>query len=445
MTDFSENNGATGNVFRPYAEPVGRNSGVLADLNPLDSLRRLNTSDGEGMRLPVSLDMRSLSDMDIDLDMDELDTTQAAMELAKFAGFRFLTTLVANPFNVAQTLLQVQHLPLAVREERAASNDGTPDPDDPAYYEYLRARHSGRTSRVVRATTDHSGYVDGRPGYELGALDSGKLSVVRKLVGHPTEGVLSVFKGAFTQWTYDMLHLLLQPTLEGALNEALGVYDGSGDAATGALTLVASMVVVGWALSPLELVRTRLVVQAASPIHRKYRGVVHALRTVAREEGGLRALYFSPFHLVPTLVKHTLDAVFRGLGAPAINLIANVDEFDHPTMFACCGLAWRTLSAVVMLPIDTVRTRLQAQPRYTQVKDDFRTCVPLARPYTGMANCLWRVVAEDGRGVKQMRDRASNVGHYGLRGLYPGLSVQVMANFLVFGLGFIGADDDSAF
>ncbi|KAJ2444624.1 hypothetical protein IWW46_001914, partial [Coemansia sp. RSA 2440] len=285
MTEFSESSGASANVFRPYAEPVGRNSGALADLNPLDGLRRLNTSDVESLRVPVSLDMRSLAD--IELSMDELDTTQAALELAKFAGFRFLTTLVANPFNVAQTLLQVQHLPLAVREERTPASDGTPDPDDPAYYEYLRARHTGRTTRVVRATTDHSGYVDGRPGYELGALDSGKLSVVRKLIGHPTEGALSVFKGAFTQWTYDMLHLLLQPTLEGALNEALGVYDGSGDAVTGALTLVASVVAVGWALSPLELVRTRLVVQAASPIHRKYRGVIHTLRTVAREEGGL--------------------------------------------------------------------------------------------------------------------------------------------------------------
>ncbi|KAJ2831704.1 hypothetical protein J3B01_005197 [Coemansia erecta] len=443
MTEFSESSGASANVFRPYAEPVGRNSGALADLNPLDGLRRLNTSDVESLRVPVSLDMRSLAD--IELSMDELDTTQAALELAKFAGFRFLTTLVANPFNVAQTLLQVQHLPLAVREERTPASDGTPDPDDPAYYEYLRARHTGRTTRVVRATTDHSGYVDGRPGYELGALDSGKLSVVRKLIGHPTEGALSVFKGAFTQWTYDMLHLLLQPTLEGALNEALGVYDGSGDAVTGALTLVASVVAVGWALSPLELVRTRLVVQAASPIHRKYRGVIHTLRTVAREEGGLRSLYFSPFHLIPTLVKHTLDAVFLGLGANAINVITNVDAYEHPNMFACCELLWRTLSAVVMLPIDTVRTRLQAQPRYTQKEVEFRTCVPLARPYTGMANCLWRVVAEEGRGVKQMREKASNVGHYGLRGLYPGLSVQVMANFLVFGLGFIGADDDSAF
>ncbi|KAJ2350805.1 hypothetical protein GGF43_004217 [Coemansia sp. RSA 2618] len=460
MSEFSDNSTAGGNAFRPYAEPVGQGSRQSADLNPLSGVRNMSST-----RLnPLPMDVSSLADMEMDLELDtELDTAQAAVELGKFAGYRFLAVLGSNPFTVAQTLLQVQHLPTAVRAEAARpapEDEGeTPDPDDPAYYEYLRARHSGRSTRVGKAATDHSGYVvrGPRPGYELAALPSGKLGVMRRLVQHPTEGVLSLFKGTFTGWAYDMLHLLLQPTLEGALNEALGVYDSVLDAAPSALTLIVSSVAVGWLLSPLELVRTRLVVQSASPIHRKYRGAMHALRTVMREEGGLRALYFDPFFAVPTLVKHSLEAAFRGLGAAAVDRVAGVDRYDHPVLYSAAGLAWRTLSALVMAPIDTVRTRLQAQPRYTsRAKSaefhEFRTCVPTAAvPYTGMANCMWRVAAEEGQSLKQMRramqmqPAASNVGHYGLRGLYPGLSIHLVANVLIFGLGIVGGDEEITF
>ncbi|KAJ2028513.1 hypothetical protein IWW57_002117, partial [Coemansia sp. S610] len=275
------------------------------------------------------------------------------------------------------------------------------------------------------------------------------------------------------------------PTLEGVLNEMLGLYDSApastyiDASAPSALTLVASNVIVGWLLSPLELVRTRLVVQSASPIHRKYRGTFHALKTVAREEGGLAALYFSPYHAVPTLVKHTLDTVFRNMGSFALDRVSGIDPYDHPTTFAIGGLVWKTISAVVMLPVDTIRTRLQAQPRYTSKAAsesaplsgsvaskgkqadrfvEYRTCVPISPvPYTGMVNCAWRIITEEGASLKQLKkrrmaamngegQRASNFGYYGLRGLYPGISVQLMANIGVFGLSFVKVEEmDGAF
>ncbi|KAJ2082874.1 hypothetical protein H4R24_001266 [Coemansia sp. RSA 988] len=519
MADFADsgNRGAAqpGNPFRPYAEPIGsRTTGSNGSYdevgNPLEGLRNMSSDPFRMSGLPI--EVNGLDDVDaVTLGYDEqLDTAQAAIELLKFAGYRYLTTLGASPFAIAQTLLQVQHLPTAVRESELTKvqrelteqpEDEVPDPDDPAYYEYLRARHSGRGDGSYRpagrAHVDHHGYIvgahdrdsgdTGKPGYQLEALPTAKLTVLRKLIGHPTEGVLSMFKGAFTQWVYEMLHLLLQPTLEGLLNEMLGLYDNAplstyiDSSAPSALTLVASSVAVGWLLSPLELLRTRLIVQSSSPIHRKYRGLIHGLRTIAREEGGLRSLYFSPFNLVPTLVKHTLDPIFRNMGSFAIDRVAGIDPYDHPTAFALGGLVWKTISAVVMLPVDTVRTRLQAQPRYTkkgtngsmsllQPKGksakavepfrEFRTCVPLAAvPYTGMANCAWRIVSEEGLSLKKMRKQQaaaiaasstgnteeahfiSNVGHYGLRGLYPGLALQLVANVAIFGLSFIESDD----
>ncbi|KAI9502481.1 mitochondrial carrier domain-containing protein [Coemansia spiralis] len=284
---------------------------------------------------------------------------------------------------------------------------------------------------------------------------------------HPTEGFLSLFKGSFTQWVYDMLHLLLQPTLEVVLNEALGVYDNVplstyiDASAPSALSVVASNLIVGWLLSPLELVRTRLMVQSASPIHRKYNGTYHALKTIVREEGGLSSLYFSSYHLAPTLLKHTLDPVFRHMGLFALDRGAGIDPYDHPTTFAFGSLVWKTMAATIMLPIDTIRTRLQAQPRYSKKPTagaahlDFRTCVPLSPvPYTGMANCAWRIVTEEGESLKTMTKRravanagdkgqqvSSAVGHYGLRGLYPGFTLQLAANVAIFGLGFFSANE----
>ncbi|KAJ2783129.1 hypothetical protein H4R18_001877 [Coemansia javaensis] len=503
MADSSSSAGGQArNPFRPYAEAVG-GAGPQGDLQgplPLEGLRNAGSPLGlSGLPTDVSGLVEDAGG--IEYADEALDTAQAATELVKFAGYRYLATLASNPLSLAQTLLQVQCLPAAVRadelQERPDEDDETPDPDDPAYYEYLRARHSGGGGSGsggvepyrpgARATVDHRGYVvrsgvgAARPGFQLAALPPGKLAVLQRLAQHPTEGVLSLFKGAFAQWAYDMLHLLLQPTLEGLLNEALGLYDSAPAAtyidasAPSALTLVVSSVAVGWLLSPLELVRTRLAVQSASPIHRKYRGVAHALRTIAREEGGLAALYLSPFHLVPTLVKHALDSVFRNMGSFAIDRVAAIDPYDHPAAFAVAGLLWKTVSAVVMLPIDTVRTRLQAQPRYTARAayapatattttksgkgDDadrfreFRTCVPVSPvPYTGMVNCAWRIISEEGESLAAMQRRRQAAPapgpategvarYYGLRGLYPGLTLQLAANVAIFGLGLLGSDE----
>ncbi|KAJ2298938.1 hypothetical protein IWW55_004326, partial [Coemansia sp. RSA 2706] len=140
MAEFSDQGGAPGNAFRPYAEPVGRSAGMYADLNPLEGLRGSNGSEsGNALQIAgLPMDVSSLTD--IELDAEPLDTTQAATELVKFAGWRLLSTIGTNPFSVAQVLLQVQCLPMAVRAEGAEREkdkeeaEDAPDPDDPAYY-----------------------------------------------------------------------------------------------------------------------------------------------------------------------------------------------------------------------------------------------------------------------------------------------------------------------
>ncbi|KAJ1668024.1 hypothetical protein IW140_002457 [Coemansia sp. RSA 1813] len=533
MSDFTEGSRTApqeGNPFRPYVDTLGgrHNDNLYEELkNPANNLRNL-TSGGAFSEDPYRLSgsegggIAGLEEFDVNgLEYDShVDTAQYAKDLLRFAGYRYLATLASSPFTIAQTLLQVQYLPAAVlqSEPSKSSSDETQDkldevgdivdPDDLAYYDYLRARHSERGTQykpAERAHVDHDGYVvsthekgvgEFKPGYQLDALPTAKLKVFQKLLTHPTEGFLSMFKGCFTQWVYDILYLLVQPTLEVVLNEMLGVYDSAplytyiDAAAPSALTVVASNLIVGWVLSPLELVRTRLIIQSASPIHRKYHGTFHALKTIAKEEGGVWSMYFSPYHLVPTVIRHTMDPIFRNMGAFALDRVYGIDPYDHPTTFAFGNLLWKTIAATVMLPIDTIRTRLQAQPRYANkatagstrlsatsgFKSDskaasknekqarsfkeFRTCVPISPiPYTGMVNCAWRIITEEGESLKKMKKRRaasvsastsgntekpaqiSNVGHYGLRGLYPGFTLQLAANVAIFGLSFISTDE----
>lgn len=62
---------------------------------------------------------------------------------------------------------------------------------------------------------------------------------------------------------YEICHLFLQPTVEGSLNDAFGLYDDTiplvhlDHVGPNLATLVTSHLLVGVLLSPLELIRTR--------------------------------------------------------------------------------------------------------------------------------------------------------------------------------------------
>lgn len=77
-------------------------------------------------------------------------------------------------------------------------------------------------------------------------------------ISHP-----SILIGQYTNWIYEMLHLFAQPTLEATLNDTFDLYDDTiplvhlDHVGPNIATMVTSHLVVGFILSPLELVRTR--------------------------------------------------------------------------------------------------------------------------------------------------------------------------------------------
>lgn len=102
-----------------------------------------------------------------------------------------------------------------------------------------------------------------RPPHQIKPIETGVWQGIGRLMKQPHEGWRSLFKGQYTNWIYEISHLFLQPTLEGTLNDMFDLYDDTiplvhlDHVGPNLATLVASNLLVGFILSPLELIRTR--------------------------------------------------------------------------------------------------------------------------------------------------------------------------------------------
>ncbi|ORX61560.1 mitochondrial carrier [Hesseltinella vesiculosa] len=423
---------------------------------------------------------------------DLIDSRAAARELINFSVLKFLTTAVSNPFEVSKTLMQVQYTPHEDVEVLSPANS-TPDDQDTDYKEYdelsseeddddgdfYAGSHSRRRFsddipaaasmdvddpmfRQQKVTLDQSGYVmrtsvyddATRPAYQIKPIDKGVWQGIGRLLKQPHEGWRSLFKGQYTNWLYEICHLFLQPTVEGSLNDAFGLYDDTiplvhlDHIGPNLATLVASHVFVGIILSPLELIRTRLIVQSASPLHRKYKGPLHALRTILEEEGGFRGLYLN-HNLLPTVLYHALTPLLQNITPIFIDRVLKINASDSPFVYGLAELSLNTLELLIMLPLETIRKRLQCQIRSRTSKKRFETVVALRPvPYTGIADAAYHIIKEEGgrrRRDKQQTDVAPKVFFtgWGWRGLYQGFSMQCTSNIILFVLHAVnGIEED---
>ncbi|KAI3990508.1 hypothetical protein MKX01_022808 [Papaver californicum] len=128
---------------------------------------------------------------------------------------------------------------------------------------------------------------------------------------------------------------------------------------------------------PMDMVRGRITVQTeASPY--QYRGMIHALSTVLREEGP-RALYKGWLPSVIGVVPYVgLNfAVYESLKewmikAKPFGLVAESDTELSVTTRLACGAAAGTVGQTVAYPLDVIRRRMQM---YTGMVDAFRKTV----------------------------------------------------------------------
>ncbi|KAJ3285828.1 hypothetical protein HDU79_007032 [Rhizoclosmatium sp. JEL0117] len=263
-----------------------------------------------------------------------------------------------------------------------------------------------------------------RPPFEISVQGLSTFQAISKVVKCESEGVWSLWNGLFISWFHEMTHLLLiQPSIEQSLNDAFDIRDDTIptlylDSPIPTLaTLIGSHALSGILLSPMELVRTRILVQTSSPYHRKYTSSLTALPQIIREEG-FGSLYWSR-RLPATILLKTLQPLFK-YGSPLfIQRIIGVDPEMQPVLYQMTELAMNLIELFIVMPVETVVRRLECQVVGRFVAGDvsegeedgdernrlsvrgkggpFQGMVRVnAIPYTGFWNCISRVIREEG-------------------------------------------------
>jgi mitochondrial fusion and transport protein UGO1 len=224
-------------------------------------------------------------------------------------------------------------------------------------------------------------------------------------------------------------------------------------------------------LSPLDLIRTRLIVQSFNERYRTYRGPLDALRQISREEGGLTGIYLHSQLLLPAIIDNTLRPLLA-LGLPpllAARLFPSALSPDtHPLAWGFVEFASTCIGLLISLPFETVRRRLQVQSRGNA--RSLRACVETRPiPYNGIIDAFWHILTEERSDLPlQQRRKRSEKGkgregddkgaqaqtededvpesrwrHTGLGQLYRGLGMRLSASAMVFLVGLMMGEDGS--
>jgi hypothetical protein len=224
-------------------------------------------------------------------------------QLGSFALIKYISLGIMAPFEVGATLVQLQWLPNDVtyyklqrqqqqqlkssskesdytEEETELSDDylteDSIDSGDPEYYDPRRkARRPKKAPKPPLSpepvVTDSIGYLDVqnpyddsiRPSYQFYPVQGGAFTMIKTIWNHEDEGFFSLWKGQATHWIREMIHICIQPTIEGYFNDLFGLYDDTiplhhlDRAFPNFATMAGSHLLTGWLLSPLDMIRTR--------------------------------------------------------------------------------------------------------------------------------------------------------------------------------------------
>lgn len=262
----------------------------------------------------------------------------------------------------------------------------------------------------------------------------------------------------------EMLSSALQPVVRSLLESLLSPVLGSPSSIFTPPPLfipVASQVLTGFILSPLDLVRTRLMVQSSVPRYRSYSGPIDALKKILEHEGGLRGVYFHPHLFLPTIIDCTLRSVVPFALPGLMASYLSISPETHPFMMGCVQLVGSLAGYLITIPFETVRRRLQVQTRGTA--RPLKGCVELRpAPYNGMVDAFWHILTEERSDIplRPKRVRRKSVGaktrveeepehneswlrNTGIGQLYRGLGLRLSVSVAVFVLAMTSGSDET--
>ncbi|KAK7058348.1 hypothetical protein VNI00_001981 [Paramarasmius palmivorus] len=399
---------------------------------------------------------------------DDGDTTLT--DLLKSFSMQYTSTAIAMPWEVARTLLQVQYLPKestesAVEEDGDESSEGEEDETDDSYFADPDATPTIPTPPTALRPLPKQ---QEQPTSPLLPPTLSPLGLLRNITNHPNEGYTSLFKALLTSTITDALSSFLQPTVHNLIS-AIFLQSLHSNALVIPIT---SHILTGLLLSPLDIVRTRLIVQSASPppsnsknSHTHYSGPLDALTRLPPSRA-----FTSSTLLIPTLLEHTIRPL---LALTLPTLIANAFHlhpyYSNTAVWGLVELGSSALGLLITLPIETVRKRLQIQAH--EQEGELYTCIRVRpRPYVGVVDCMYRIVKEEqgyiplppapvprklARSMSsssrkmstssasqvQVQEQQSWLNNTGIPQLYRGLKMRLIASLIVFVLGVVAGPE----
>jgi hypothetical protein len=247
--------------------------------------------------------------------------------------------------------------------------------------------------------------------------------MIRRIRYTPTEGLPALWKSQIITTLHSISSNLLQPHVHSLLltfSPDAPSYDIPLTALpnpTIALGLqVASHLLTHLVLSPMEVIRTRLIAMPMS--HASTPSSVSMFRRMVDEEGGFSGMYFNSNLLIPSIFEHTVRPLLT-LSIPLLleRTLGYSPEMS-PITYSLCDLSLGLGSLLILLPIETVRKRLQIQARGNGKRG--KTIVRTRdRVYVGVVEAT----EETGVRRKRVMDEKDEGGHFsGIRQLYRGVS-----------------------
>ncbi|KAF9458351.1 mitochondrial carrier domain-containing protein [Collybia nuda] len=379
------------------------------------------TSSGPTYQWSTRPSHNSIFDLSPSLDLTEpsnINATNLLKTLVASAVLQYSSTAIAMPWEVGKLLLQVQWVPrdAGEPEEPEITEDNDDALSDSSNDDsYFADPHSTSTARLAAPRpTDDQGYVirrsvlevSTRPEYiiPVGSAD-GVWGMMKRIGRFRGEGWLALWKGLLTSCLTEIVSSTLQPLIHNFL-QSLFLPTLSPFHQPPILLPVASHLITGFLLSPLDLIRTRLIIQSFTPRYRTYSGPLDALSQILRDEGGLKGIYLHPHLLLPTLIDNTLRPVVSLAlpGALAAYLGAQISEEVNPIAWGLAELGGSCIGLLVTLPFETIRRRLQAQVRGTA--KPMKGCVELRpAPYNGIVDTFWHILTEERSDLPIIRQR----------------------------------------
>ncbi|ORX86972.1 mitochondrial carrier [Anaeromyces robustus] len=358
---------------------------------------------------------------------------------------QYLISFSMSPFNVSETYLQVQYQ----KSKFYASVDTFPDDLKEAETEInmmstnVWDEAKDKKAKTKKEKKEAENEVIKRKDIEVERIErlgDGVWKPIHQIIECENEGWTSLLKGSFTSWIYNVSSTISQPFLEELLNDIFDIYEDIDPR-----TNILSHMIVGVALSPLELVKTRLIIQSTATPVKKYRGAFHCMQTIVNEEGGMRGLY-APRYVIPAFIYHTLVPTLRIISSHILNDYLLLTPFYNPVLYPLVNTLLLAAEVVIITPLEMARKRIQCQIKKPSSRQQqlmlinsglnepvkFETAVEVSPiPYTGILNVIKRVILEEGNDYNdEGNGNAFTQLWYGTKSLYRGFWQILIRRFI---------------